>query len=554
MKNGKTAHNRSVYAFALFFHYLYREYTTKCSLSSGFLQKNAIFTGNFSLCQSCLKKLALPAENRRMKSASLLTPGQTASILNLNEHALNALVASNAIPHTYIQSAAAHTTLLRFEPTSLADWLQQGPTLHAMKETTLIKRLHKQFETRFPEAMQDLQALNGHFLAPRSPKGYSLSKVQNRQLGFVYYVRYIEHGKLIPSRWTTRTDNYDIACQFAVENRERLLEQYRSRKGLRAASGDLYDFMERYYAKGSRCLDTDIKRGRRVSEGSRRVYYNTVIKKWIPYLHSHQTRSYEDIDTPFLARYQNHLLQEGIKPQTINHYCSHVSKIFDYLVTQGHVRTNPFASLPALIAGEDSQEERGCYEIKKLKGVFNRKWPDELSYLLCLMIYTTNMRNCEIARLQLRDLVQIENIAFINIPKSKSKNGERLAPLHDFVCRKLRRYAAKHAIHPDDCLFGNGKRIQSSVWKDAYVAMGAMLGYDEARLAAEHITFYSGRHFWKTLMNSEELGDVEEYFMGHKVSNDVSRRYNHRDKQGRKLLARKARAVFAVLDRKLFRS
>jgi integrase len=489
-----------------------------------------------------------------MKKASLLTPSQTASILNLNEHALNALVSSNAIPHTYIQSAAAHTTLLRFEPTSLADWLQQGPTLHAMKETTLIKRLHKQFEAHFPKAMQDLQALNGHFLAPRSPKGYSLSKVQNGQLGFVYYVRYIEHGKLIPSRWTTRTNNYAVACQFAIENRERLLEQYRNRKGLRAASGDLYDFMERYYAKGSRCLDTDIKRGRRVSEASRRVYHNAVTKKWMPYLRQNQVHSYEEIDAPFLARYQNHLLHEGVKPQTINHYCSHVSKMFDYLIIQGQIKTNPFASLPALAVTEDSQEDRGCYDVSVIKGVFNRKWPNELSYLLCLVIYTTNMRNCEIARLQPHDLIQIGTATFINIPKSKSKYGERVVPLHDFVRRKLRRYAAKHAKQPDDYLFGNGARIQSSVWKDAYVEMGAMLDYDETRLAAERITFYSGRHFWKTLMNSEELGDVEEYFMGHKISNDVSKRYNHRDKQGQKLLAKKAKAVFAVLDRKLFRS
>jgi hypothetical protein len=54
-------------------------------------------------------------------------------------------------------------------------------------------------------------------------------------------------------------------------------------------------------------------------------------------------------------------------------------------------------------------------------------------------------------------------------------------------------------------------------------------------------------------MNAEELGDVEEYFMGHKVSRDVAKRYNHRDKQGQEKILEKAREVFAILDKRLFK-
>jgi hypothetical protein len=67
------------------------------------------------------------------------------------------------------------------------------------------------------------------------------------------------------------------------------------------------------------------------------------------------------------------------------------------------------------------------------------------------------------------------------------------------------------------------------------------------------ISFYSGRHFWKTMMNAEGLGgDAEEVFMGHKVSADVSRRYNHRDKQGETLVVKTAGRIFSILDRVLF--
>jgi hypothetical protein len=55
-------------------------------------------------------------------------------------------------------------------------------------------------------------------------------------------------------------------------------------------------------------------------------------------------------------------------------------------------------------------------------------------------------------------------------------------------------------------------------------------------------------------MNAHGLGDIEEYFMGHKSSKDVSERYNHRDKQGQKRLLTKAREMFKILDKTLFKS
>jgi hypothetical protein len=41
--------------------------------------------------------------------------------------------------------------------------------------------------------------------------------------------------------------------------------------------------------------------------------------------------------------------------------------------------------------------------------------------------------------------------------------------------------------------------------------------------------------------------------MGHKTSGDVSRRYNHKEKQSRDRLEEKVRLAFSILDKKLFR-
>jgi uncharacterized protein YprB with RNaseH-like and TPR domain len=84
--------------------------------------------------------------------------------------------------------------------------------------------------------------------------------------------------------------------------------------------------------------------------------------------------------------------------------------------------------------------------------------------------------------------------------------------------------------------------------------MGAVMKINTAELDEQHISYYSGRHYWKTLMNSGDLGDIEEYFMGHEISADVAKRYNYRDKQGQEKLLEKTREVFAILDRRLFKA
>jgi hypothetical protein len=73
------------------------------------------------------------------------------------------------------------------------------------------------------------------------------------------------------------------------------------------------------------------------------------------------------------------------------------------------------------------------------------------------------------------------------------------------------------------------------------------------RLDAQNITFYSGRHYWKTLVNAYGLGGIEEYFMGHKVSKDAAERYNHRGKQGRGRLLAKTHEAFEILDKTLLK-
>ena len=112
----------------------------------------------------------------------------------------------------------------------------------------------------------------------------------------------------------------------------------------------------------------------------------------------------------------------------------------------------------------------------------------------------------------------------------------------------------KNKVAGDYIFSAQGSELSGSVYKKATLALADAVGYPREKLAEEHITFSSGRHFWKTLMNAEGLGDIEEYFMGHKVSGDVAKRYNHRDKHGQRKLIAKTKEVFRILDKALFRT
>jgi len=464
------------------------------------------------------------------------TQADLVKILNIGQPAIHALASQGRIPYKGIMSASGDS--MRFCPDSIARWIE-GLDLNEDDES--IERHRDLLLSKFPEKMRALQEFGGRFSDP--PKYYYLNAVPSKKMGRIWYVRYLDNGRLVPSKWSTGTADEEAAKTWAVENRERILAGYYGRKA--TPTINLYRSLKRYYEKNSPLLRTDVKRGRVISEKRQSNYDGFVKKKFIPFLRRNGVKSVEEIDTALLARFQNHLLKT-VKPQSVNSQMSGVKMIFSHFVTNGYIKFNPCAGLPAIRVQE--VEATGCYEIGALKGVFEREWADEMHRLLCLLIYTTNMRNSEIQRIGMADVIEIGGIRFIDIPESKSRNGVRVVPLHDFVYGKL----AGHAIGNPGLFSGMKERSFQRACSDANLSLGALMGYSEEMLERENIRFYSGRHYWKTLMNSEGLGDVEEYFMGHRVSGDIAKRYNRKDKVGQEKLAQKAREVFAVLDRCLF--
>jgi integrase len=395
----------------------------------------------------------------------------------------------------------------------------------------------------YPSVVKALGLIDAECAAPRRPKGYSLVKRENKKRGFVYYVRYAHEGRMLPSKWNTGTNDLEEAKKFAAENKRRLVDRYLGLQGTR-----IHALFEEFYESGSAYLACEEKRNGALSEKRRKNYEAVMKHKFVPFLKEKKISGFGEISVRDLGDFQDRLLSGGMRPQSVNDNLKAVRKVFAYLGRKGIVRENPALNLRGIAVRQGDMNSRGCYELETVNGVFNTEWPDTTSYLLCLLIYTTGMRNGEIANIRMSDIAGSEGVRFIRIEKSKTASGSRRVPLHDFVYGKLAEHAREKS--PDEPVFRADARQFAKACRD----LGERLGADGAEQGAENITFYSGRHFWKTLMNSAGLGeDIEEIFMGHKVSGSVAKLYNHRDRQGRALLAKKARQVFSILDKRVFR-
>jgi site-specific recombinase XerC len=481
-----------------------------------------------------------------MQTIELLSPAEMAYTLDITEYTLLALVHSGTIPHTYVQSDIGQERLLRFDPFIVTEWMQSNPSLDNFTEKPCIDGLKNHYKARFPHVLTSLKTLNAQFAPPAERKGYSLTKVESKKYGFLYYVRYIENGSLIASRWNTRTNNLEAAERFACENRERILVAYHAKHD---GSQKFFDALTGFYQKDSEYMTISANRGRAVGTKARLERCAFINKTVIPYFKKHGIRTFGNVTIPVVEKLQDYLLDKGLKPQTVNKKMVGLRQIFDYFIAHGTVKSNPFRGITRVKPKKNDVKMRGCYEIDTLKGVFNKRWRSEDHRLLCLIIYTPDMRNSEIERMQVKDMIEVNKIRFFDINASKTENGVRIVSLHPFVYARLQKHASKNHLQPDDYLvkIGPGKRV----YQKANLAMGRLMGKTKEELSALNITYYSGRSFWKTAMNIENLGDVEEYFMGHKVSANVAKLYNHKDKVGRRNIAVKAKAVFKVLDKYL---
>jgi integrase len=468
-----------------------------------------------------------------------LSESQLADVFQIGESTISTLIQSGLIPHT--RNGVSNT--VQFSVPAISRWLRQGASILPVESAPTVSSLRRQYNQQFPDAVKALLDLDKQIAPIKTAKYYYLSKVPNRKIGFVYYVRYLENGKLVPSRWSTGTSNRDLAEQFAKDRRESLLANYHKR---RSAQENFYDIVERYYETDSEYLKDDLLMGRTLCEHNRLRALYDARNDFSPFLKKNNVLTFSDVTPTVLVKYQKHLRAKGLAPKTVNQRMGTLSAMFNQFMLRELVESNPFKSIKRLKVTDATVNDRGCHDIEKALGVFHEQWGDPTDFLLCLMIYSTGMRNSEILRATVGDVFLRDGLSFLDIKESKTKNGERIIPLHPFVRSKL------DLDRPPEAPLVPVPTNPGQHFIAANQTLGYKLGMLPEQLAEERITFYSGRHFYKTMLNDGNLGDAEEYFMGHKTSSDVSRTYNHRDRQGQKKILEVTTKVFKILDNRLF--
>lgn len=483
-----------------------------------------------------------------MNQAGAVTAGQLSMILNISEYAVTKLANKGQLPFVsgprkerlfQVENVFEYFRLLEQAGRSDALLTEQQQRKYLQYRAVLAKEC--------PQTMRALEAIRLDEREPRKCKGYNLVKVPNKRHGFIYYVRYWDGGRMLPTKFNTHTNDQGEAERYARENRDALIKRY-------VENHDAAEFrvFEEFYTPGTEYYNTEALRNNMPALHTVKDYRYKVQNNFIPFLREQKVTSIKQITVYVLRDYQDRLLGKGLKPQSVNNYVKPLGKIFEYLERKGKIKENPYLLLRGIMVLEDDAEGRGCYDVSQLKGVFRQAWDDDLSYLLNLVAYSTGMRNSEIARLRLEDIRTIDDCRFVEVKESKTKNGLRLVPLHPFVYERLAACAVGKM--PCEPIFGD---LHWAKYSKAALALGVKIygkGAEE-KLTAERITFYSGRHFYKTMLNGDELGEgIEEILMGHKVREGVAKRYNHRDKQGKRLFLKKAREVYSILDRRLFAS
>jgi site-specific recombinase XerD len=353
---------------------------------------------------------------------------------------------------------------------------------------------------------------------------------------------------MIPSQWSTRTGDYGEAKLFARLNKERILNKYFNRK----AGKVLYGALRKYYTKDSPYLVIDTARGRKLNETSRQILHGFIVNTFIPFLEENKIKELSEIKPVVICRFQNYLLMEKqLLPQSINRQISGIKAIFNHLFMSGVIERNVMKDIAPLRTMNN--KIRGCFSMEELFGVFKDQWSDKKAYLLCSLIYSAGLRNSELQNLTAKDIVIRGDIHFLNITKSKTNAGIRMIPLHPRIFKSLEEWISEKRRSAEDYLFV--KKERQRIFKaaqSAHLFMASLLGRKSEELKLENITFYSGRHFYKTMLNSHNLGDIEELFMGHKVNKELSERYNHKDKRGEKELIKEAKKAIEIIDKSLF--
>jgi integrase len=387
---------------------------------------------------------------------------------------------------------------------------------------------------------------------------YYLVKRPSKKLGYVYQVKLIDPdtNEILPTKYSTGTNDPQTAIQWAERNYKTLLSNYEGKAEL--------TLLDSYYSDTSTYWQYEKYDGRKLSPVVMKQRQAFMSNHIVKFLQGRKIRYLSQIMPIHIKELKHYLTSEkGLTPQTINYNLNSFKKCLWLFRDMGKITTD-FSRCDFNVKGSKQAEKaRGIFTIDTLKGIFSKKWKNPLSKILCQTIYFTGCRNSEIQRIQFNDIQKINNLYFLNVRGTKSKNAIRKVPIHPTLYKTLETYTKTNGIENDKPIF---KGVYNDVFRQASFDMGSLLGFTEKQLLEKGICFYSGRHTFKTILaigNLEKIADLpidfQELFMGHPFREERIKgeqegikeyAYKHLDSEsvGDNLLFKKGLEVIKVLE------
>jgi integrase len=388
-----------------------------------------------------------------------------------------------------------------------------------------------------------------------SKRAYYLHKRANKKSGYTYYAVFFDPNtnQPLPTKYSTHTNDFETAVKWAEENREKCLETYGGKAEL--------NVLEKYFVEGSEYLEYEAMDGRKMSAVVIKQRRAFMVNHIIPFFQGVKVHYLNQITPIHIKELKDSLSKSGLTPQTINYNLHSFKKCLGLLKDMGKI-TYDFSGCSFTMKGsKEAEKSRDIFDIPSLKGIFKERWPNDFSKLLCMVIYFTGMRNSEIQRICFNDIENIDDVYFLNVRGTKSKNAVRKVPIHPFLYSELETYTKENGIDKDTPIFEN---VYNDVFRQASFDMGCLLGFTQNQLIEKHICYYSGRHTFKTILslgNDESIGNVsvnfQEMFLGHsfnkkQLEKEGLKEYKYKhlkaERIGDSLLAEKGKEVLKILS------
>jgi integrase len=400
-----------------------------------------------------------------------------------------------------------------------------------METADLLKSIDSLLNQRLNQFERKLETAK----TKQEEREFYLVKQKREKTGFVYCVKYIDPQtrKILPTKFSTGTNDKVKAFDFARLNKTALIESYFQRNNAELS------ILENYYAEGSKMLADEVKETKRViGDKTRKIYDSFIKNRIVPFLKDRGIRYLTQIDTPTMKALKVYLNSTGLKPQSINNQIQGLKMCFRQLIGLKIMTDSSIVENLSVNGGSVEKEKVGVYPIPILKGVFDKQWNNQSYRLLDMMIYFMDLRNNEIAKIQLDDFEKVNGVMFLNVRGTKTENAPRLAPVSNYLYKEVLKYVKENDIPNDKPLF---RKTYNDFFRKAYKEMGRVLGYTESQLSEKNITFYSGRHTYKSIL---ALGydkvslpvNFQELFMGHTLkgnnqTSSIEKNYKHLDRK-----------------------